>query len=152
MLVAAHTDHADLIEPKAIEPDDFIFLGPVQGHDAVQLCAAGQDPRLQFKAFLKLAQVGAVSGCYQGDLRKGSFYEGGQEPEVVTVNDIRLEISDGFGQTVRKAFFIDCQVRRAQIRKPPAGIGHDIAHAHHRKGQPAGFEPDEGTLIVGQSL
>ena len=150
--MVSYSHHTDLIGSESIKPDDFPLLCPAQGHDALQAGATGLDPRLKVHAFLKLAQVGTVAGGHHRDFGKGPLYQRGQKPEVVTVNEVRLKVLDHPFQPVRKTFFILFQVRCGQIGKTPAGIGHDVAHTHHRKREAAGFEMNEGTLIAGQAI
>jgi len=70
----------------------------------------------------------------------------------MAVDEIRSKIPDHLRQPVRKTFFIYLQVRCGQIAKTTAGIGHDVAHAHHRKREAAGFEMNERALVAGQAV
>jgi hypothetical protein len=54
---------------------------------------------------------------------------------MMAVDNLGLKPGDHVQEPVRKNPFIRFHFRGRQITETPAGIGHDVAHPHHREGE-----------------
>ena len=134
-LVITGPHDLDAVPGNIIQSDDVMLLSPAQGHDAIQFPASRQHPGAQMGTEMELAQVGAVAGGHQRQMRQHLAGHGGEQPEMMAVDNLGLKPGDHVQEPVRKTPFIRFHFRGRQIRETPAGIGHDVAHAHHRKGE-----------------
>lgn len=54
------------------------------------------------RALLKLAQIGGVAGCHHRHIRKALAGDGGDQPEMMAVDDIGFKSLDRVGDSLRE--------------------------------------------------
>ena len=69
-----------------------LLLIPAQNHGRVQVAASAQHSFAKMRAVLKLAQVGPVAGGHHGDIRENTPCQGTDQPVVMAMDDIGVEI------------------------------------------------------------
>jgi hypothetical protein len=82
---------------------------------------------------LQLAQLGAVAVNAEGRLREENARQGGQQPQVVGLDEVRVKASGGSRQRGRESLQVAFEHVRSEAGEPGGNVGHDVAHAGYGK-------------------
>ena len=111
------------------------------------MTAAPQHFVAQMDAILELAQIRSVAGGDHRDMRKKAPHQRTDQPEVMGVDDIRVEFRHRVGQHPLENGFVGIDFGCRQIDKPRAGVGHDIRHAGNPERNIVSVEPHKAALF-----
>jgi len=122
----------------------------VQGQHPVHGGAGREHEGGKLRGLFELAQLGAVAGHAQGDLWKPHPGQGGQQPEVVGMDDVGRKFPGGLCQRGLEGAQVALQHLFRESGKAGRWVGHDVAHAGNGEGHRGPLKADGNDLACGQ--